>query len=155
MEDDLQNLINDIKNTGKKIKQVNKKINSLYQIQRIEKVTNGYEVWRFQENGGVKLVKEQLIILNFECSVCGVKLTEKETTIDHLKPKYKYLGNALSTDNMLIMCRSCNGGKATKELKSWYQNLPSTWQKRLYEAIKKIHGYSKLIELGLQNIKSK
>ena len=101
---------------------------------------------------GIKLVKNQLKTLNYQCPICGVELTEKEATIDHLKPKYKYLGQAISTDNMLVMCRSCNGGKGRRELKDWYKNLPTQWQKRLYRAIKKIHGQIKLIELGLETI---
>jgi 5-methylcytosine-specific restriction endonuclease McrA len=155
MTDNLQDLIKQIRQTGRAVNKLNYQLELLYQNQWEEKVTNGYENWRFQEDGGVKLVREQLKILDYQCPVCGTMLTEKDATIDHLKPKFKYLGKANSTNNMLIMCRSCNGGKGGKELKDWYKNLPSSWQKRLYNAIKTIHGQIKLIELGLDTIKQK
>lgn len=155
MNDNLQDIIKQIKQAKKTVNQLDYRLELLYQNQWAEKVTNGYEVWRFQENGGIKLVKEQLEILNYQCPVCATKLTEESATIDHLKPKFKYLGKAISIDNMLVLCRSCNGGKGGRELKDWYKNLPPQWQKRLSVALKKIHGQMKLIELGLDKIKTK
>lgn len=151
----MQDLIKQIRQTKKTVYQLDYQLELLYQNKWQEKVNNGYKVWRFLENGGVKLVREQLKILNCQCPVCGTSLTEESATIDHLQPKFKYLGKAISINNMLIMCRSCNGGKGKRELKDWYKNIPYKWQKRLYEAIKKIHGHMKLIELGLDTIKSK
>lgn len=153
MDKDIDKLIEDIEKTRKVARKLDYDIKLLYDQQYQKKVTNGYEKWRFQENGGIKLVRKQLQIFDNKCPVCSEKLTEKTATIDHLRPKFKYLGDAIKTDNMLIMCNSCNGAKGGKEIKDWYRNLPEAWQKRIINAIEKIHGKAMLIKLGLVEIR--
>ena len=152
MNKDTEKLIEGIEKTRKLAKKLDYKIKILYFEQYQKKVKDGYEKWRFQEDGGIKFVREQLKTFDNKCPVCHEKLTEKTATIDHLRPKFKYLGDSLVTDNMIIMCNSCNGAKGGKEIKDWCKNLPETWQKRIIDAIEKIHGKSMLIKLELLKI---
>ena len=73
----------------KSFKQLNYKVKVLYDVQWEEKVSQGYEKWRFDPNGGSKLVKEQLKKLDNKCPVCHAPLIEKSTTVDHLRPEIK------------------------------------------------------------------
>jgi 5-methylcytosine-specific restriction endonuclease McrA len=152
MNKDTEKLIKDIQKTRKLSKKLDYKIKILYSEQYQKKVKDGYEKWRCQEDGGIKFVRGQLQTFDNKCPVCHEKLTEKTATIDHLRPKFKYLGDALAIDNMLIMCNSCNGAKGGKEIKDWCKNLPEMWRKRTINAIEKIHGKSMLIKLGLVKI---
>ena len=153
MDNQLELLLNEVKSLKKNFKQLNYKVNVLYDVQWDEKVSQGYEKWRIDPNGGLKLVKEQLKTFNCKCPVCHAPLTEKSTTVDHLRPKSKYLGDAVETRNMLIMCQSCNSAKNNQEFEAWYCKLPPVWQSRLDRAIQEIHGTAKLVEL-LPNVKS-
>jgi|GEM_PF-6871182 len=153
MNDRFNLLLDEVKNLKKSFKQLNYKANVLYNAQWNEKVHQGYEKWRFDPNGGLKLVKEQLAKLDRKCPVCHAPLTEKSTTVDHLRPKSKYLGDAVDTRNMLIMCHSCNSAKNNKEFEAWYLNLPPIWKERVNRAIQEVHGETKLVEL-LPNIRS-
>lgn len=152
MNEDIRNLIEDIEKTRKVARQLNYDLEVLYNEQYQNKVKNGYEKWRFDEDGGIKFVREQLQLFGNKCPVCHERLTEKSATIDHLRPKSKYLGDAIATDNMLIMCNSCNAAKGHKEIKDWFKNLPEEWQKRILNAIEKIQGKAMLIKLGLVKI---
>lgn len=147
MNNQLDLLLNEVKSLKKSFKQLDYKVKVLYDVQWNEKVTQGYEKWRFDHNGGLKLVKEQLKKLGNKCPVCYFPLTETSTTLDHLRPKSKYLGGAVDTRNMLIMCHSCNSAKNNQEFETWYLKLPLIWQDRLDRAIKEIHGTTKLVEL--------
>jgi len=146
-------LLDEVKDLKRNFKRLNYKANVLYDVQWNEKVGQGYEKWRFDSNGGLKLVKEQLAKLDNKCPVCHTPLTEKIATVDHLRPKSKYLGDAVDTRNMLIMCHSCNSSKNNQEFKAWYLKLPPTWKERLGRAIKEVHGATKLVEL-LADIRS-
>ncbi len=140
-------LLEEIKNLQKKSRQLNYQLETLYQTQKAEKVTNGYEKWRYEKEGGLKLVKEQFKILNYKCPICLDSLSETSATIDHLLPKSKYLGQAMRINNMLIMCHSCNACKKDKEFKDWYNNLPKPWQLRVKKALENIHGITKIHQL--------
>lgn len=147
MNSNLDDLLNDVKKVKKAFNRLNYRINVLYDTQWEEKVANGYQKWRFDSDGGVKLVKQQLKQLDHKCPVCHTPLAEKSTTVDHLRPKSKYLGAAIDKSNMLIMCHSCNSAKNNQEFEAWYLKLPPVWRNRLDQAIKEIHGTLKLIEL--------
>lgn len=151
MNSNLNDLLNDVEDIKKAVKKLNYRINVLYDTQWEEKVSNGYAIWRFDPDGGIKLVKEQLKKLDGKCPVCHAPLTEKSATVDHLRPKSKYLGAAVDLNNMLIMCHSCNSAKNNQEFEAWYCKLPLVWKDRLDWAIEEIHGTVKLIEL-LPNI---
>jgi len=153
MNKDISDLIKDIEKTRKLAKKLDYDIETLYREEYHKKVKNGYDKWRFDSEGGIKLVREQLQIFGNKCPICHEKLTEKSATIDHLRPKSKYLGEAISIDNMLIMCHSCNSAKKDKNIKDWYKNLPEEWQKRILDAIAQIHGKAMLVKLGLVKIK--
>ncbi|MEN9518924.1 MAG: hypothetical protein RLZZ381_1512 [Cyanobacteriota bacterium] len=144
---DFDSLLGEVNKLEKKIRNINYRVNILYDVQWEEKVKNGYQKWRFEPDGGVKLVKEQLQKLGYKCPVCHAPLTEKSTTVDHLFPKSKYLGAAVDEGNMLIMCHSCNSAKNNEEFVAWYSKLPVVWRNRLDLAIEEIHGVTKLIEL--------
>ena len=153
MDNQFRLLLAEIKSLKKNFKQLDYKVNVLYDVQWDLKVSQGYEKWRIDPDGGLKLVKEQLKMFNRKCPVCYAPLTEKSTTVDHLRPKSKYLGDAIDTKNMLIMCHSCNSAKNNQEFETWYLKLPAVWQDRLDLAIKEIHGTAKLVEL-LPNVHS-
>ena len=147
MDNQFNLLLEEVKNLKKGFKQLNYKVNVLYDVQWQEKVSQGYEKWRFDLDGGLKLVQEQLEKLDRKCPVCHAPLTEKSATVDHLRPKSKYLGDAVDIRNMLIMCHSCNSAKNNQEFETWYLKLPLIWQERLDLAIEEIHGTAKLVEL--------
>ena len=153
MNSEFNILLTEVKKVKKGFKQLNHKVKISYDNQWAKKVTNGYEPWRFDSKGGLLLVKEQLIKLNYKCPVCYSPLTEESATVDHLRPKSKYLGLAMDERNMLVMCHSCNAAKNNKEFEEWYFNLPLEWRKRLDKAIKEIHGIVKLVELVPTKIK--
>ncbi|MBE9047321.1 HNH endonuclease [Pleurocapsales cyanobacterium LEGE 10410] len=104
-------------------------------------------MWRLSPEGGIRFVKQQLEILHHKCPVCHNPLTEKSATVDHLRPKSKYLGMAVDENNMLILCHSCNAAKNNQEFEDWYSKLPLVWQERIDKAITEIHGTIKLLEL--------
>ena len=147
MNSNLNNLLSDVGKIKKAFKRLNYRINVLYDTQWEEKVTNGYQKWRFDSDGGLKLVKEQLKQLKYRCPVCYAPLSEKSATVDHLRPKSKYLGAAVDSNNMLVMCHSCNAAKNNQEFEAWYSKLPTLWKDRLKQAISEIHGTVKLFEL--------
>ncbi len=147
MNSELEDLLNKVKQVKKSVKKLNYRVNVLYAIQWEEKVVNGYQKWRFDPEGGLKLVREQLEKLDYKCPVCQDSLTEKSATIDHLHPKSKYLGAAVDLNNMLIMCHSCNSAKNNQEFEVWYLKLPIVWRDRLDKAITEIHGMAKLTKL--------
>ena len=147
MNSELEDLLDKVKQVKKSVKKLNYRVNVLYGIQWEEKVVNGYQKWRFDPEGGLKLVQEQLKKSDYKCPVCQDSLTEKSATIDHLHPKSKYLGAAVDLNNMLVMCHSCNSAKNNQEFEAWYSKLPSVWKNRLNRAIEDIHGTVKLIEL--------
>ena len=153
MNHQFQLLLTEIKSLKRNFRQLNYKTNVLYDVQWDEKVSQGYEKWRIDPDGGIKLVKEQLKKFDWKCPVCHVPLTERTATVDHLRPKSKYLGDAVDPHNMLIMCHSCNSAKNNQEFETWYLKLPAVWQDRLNIAIKEIHGTTKLVEL-LPNVQS-
>jgi hypothetical protein len=140
-------LLGEVKKLEKGIRNINHRVNILYDVQWEEKVKNGYQKWRLEPDGGVKLVREQLQEFGYKCPVCHAPLTEKSATLDHLYPKSKYLGSAVDVSNMLIMCQSCNSAKNNQEFVAWYSKLPIVWRNRLDLAIEEIHGVGKLIEL--------
>lgn len=152
---DFSSLLSEVNKLGKGIRNLDYRVNILYDAQWQEKVVNGYQKWRFNPDGGVKLVKEQLQKLGCKCPICHAPLTENSATVDHLYPKSKYLGAAVDERNMLIMCHSCNSAKNNQEFTAWYSKLPVEWRNRLDSAIEEIHGITKLIELlpGSQQVK--
>lgn len=147
MTSNFNELLNDIKKVKKAFKRLDYRVDVLYQTQYEEKVTNGYQKWRFDPQGGLKLVKQQLKKLDYKCPVCHVPLSETSATVDHLRPKSKYLGAAVDNNNMLIMCHSCNSAKNNQDFEAWYLKLPNVWRDRLDQAIREIHGTVKLLEL--------
>jgi 5-methylcytosine-specific restriction endonuclease McrA len=153
MKSEFRDLLTEVKKIRLEFKQLNHRVNILYDTQWAEKVTNGYEIWRFDSKGGLLLVRKQLIKLDYKCPVCYAPLTETSATVDHLRPKSKYLGLVIDEKNMLVMCHSCNAAKNNKEFEEWYSNLPLEWRKRLDKAIKEIHGTIKLVELVPTKIK--
>lgn len=58
-----------------------------------------------------KVFKELLGKYNFSCVHCGEK-NEKKLTIDHIHPVSK--GGGDETDNLQILCKSCNSKKGAK-----------------------------------------
>ncbi len=51
-----------------------------------------------------------LLKLDPRCSYCGIQLTRKSATIDHIVPKSK--GGSSSEFNLALACKPCNGRKA-------------------------------------------
>ncbi|WP_036489643.1 HNH endonuclease [Myxosarcina sp. GI1] len=151
MKESIKELIADIEQLEKDFKLLNYKTKLLYKIEYTEKVTEGYNKWRLEANGGLRVIKEQLEKLDYKCPLCRESLQESTATIDHLQPKSKYLGLANAPQNMLIMCRTCNSAKNNREFLEWYSKIPSTWKNRLCQAIREIHGDSKLVELVTPN----
>ena len=147
MSSEFNNLLNEIQKAGNSFKQLDFRVNVLYDTQWAEKVSNGYELWRVNPDGGLKLIKEQLGKLAYKCPVCNELLSDTSATIDHLLPKSKYLGLAMDTNNMLVMCNSCNATKNNQEFKQWYSEMSLERQGRLCQAIQEIHGTNKLSEL--------
>ncbi|MEM6613344.1 MAG: HNH endonuclease signature motif containing protein [Cyanobacteria bacterium P01_C01_bin.72] len=147
MNNNLNDLLEQVGKIKQSFKQLNYKTNILYQTQWQEKVANGYEVWRADPSGGLKLIKEQLPKLDYKCPVCSIPLTEESATIDHLLPKSKYLGQAIALDNMLVVCNPCNASKNNQEFAEWYLKLAPVSQARLSQAIAEIQGTVKLAEL--------
>ncbi len=59
------------------------------------------------------------------CQYCGIDLTDKDATIDHILPRSK--GGASSWVNMVAACRDCNldkGNRTPKEAKMTLKNKP-------------------------------
>jgi len=150
MNTEFLKFLQQLEQTKQDFRNLDHKIESLYQEQYQEKVVNGYEKWRFQENGGLKFVKDQLKKLDYKCSVCRVAIHEDNANLDHMNPKSKYLGDSLNLNNLLVMCRSCNVCKSNRDFQEWYSKLPKHWQHNLYEAILKVHGMIKIVELKIK-----
>ncbi len=64
-----------------------------------------------------------LLKLDPRCSYCGIQLTRKSATIDHIVPKSK--GGSSSEFNLALACKPCNGRKAdavfadTADITTW------------------------------------
>lgn len=99
------------------------------------------KVWR----GGI--VSWQLSKLNYECPVCGIGISRRTATLDHMEPQSIYYKKTCDQTNFLMMCRGCNARKSNIEFKTWRNELPRYSQCRLDSAIKSIHGEAKLDEL--------
>ena len=147
MNTEFNELINKINEIDQGFVKLDYRVNVLYETQWAEKVSNGYERWRTDPRGGKELVRIQLEKLGYNCPVCNAQISEELATIDHILPKSKYLGFAMKKCNMLIMCQSCNSAKNNQEFEDWYSNLYPEQQKNFNDAIKKIYGKYKLIEL--------
>ena len=68
----------------------------------------------------IKLKKTNLLVRdNSTCQYCNLKLSTKNTTIDHVKPKshFQTKEDAHTWDNVVIACSRCNTKKANKLLK--------------------------------------
>jgi len=67
----------------------------------------------------IKLKKTNLLVRdNSTCQYCNLKLSTKNTTIDHVKPKshFQTKEDAHTWDNVVIACSRCNTKKANKTL---------------------------------------
>lgn len=70
------------------------------------------------------------------CVVCGMTEEEHKARygislhVDHIRPLSD--GNGLDVDNCVILCRSCNSSKGTKDLK----DLPQSMRKKITQASK-------------------
>jgi 5-methylcytosine-specific restriction endonuclease McrA len=57
-----------------------------------------------------KSKREQLVKeYGSRCWWCGVELSKKQLTLDHLKPKS--LGGSHSLENLRLACRKCNASR--------------------------------------------
>lgn len=149
MASELSDIFSNLKNLKKQFFNVDRHLEELYQEQYQEKVIEGYEQWRVSSEGR-KFVKDQLIQLNYQCSVCRTKVDEYSITLDHIKPKSLYLGDSINFSNLIIMCYSCNRCKSNRSVQEWFSKLPKNWQSNFYQAIVKIHGIKKIVELGIK-----
>lgn len=57
------------------------------------------------------------------CAYCGCVLTDKNFTIDHIKPLCK--GGKDTADNKFPSCRECNEGKGSMTLKEIHKAYPN------------------------------
>lgn len=57
-----------------------------------------------------------------ECPVCSVSMKWKDKTLDHIVPLCN--DGEHSVKNVIVMCRSCNQQKFTKNLQDWLGSLP-------------------------------
>jgi len=73
------------------------------------------------------------------CFYCGIDLSDKTRTIDHIKAKSK--GGKNINDNKVFCCKYCNNDKGNKSLKTWLEKLQQT---PIYHRIR-IYNIKKLI----------
>lgn len=62
---------------------------------------------------------------NFECQYCGVELSAKDATLDHVIPRSQ--GGTTTWVNIVTSCSSCNrrkGGRTPKEARMLLRNIP-------------------------------
>lgn len=67
------------------------------------------EAWR-------RLRYKALKLYGNACQCCG---SRKNIHVDHIKPRSKYPGLALSLENLQVLCEDCNIGKGAGDETSW------------------------------------
>lgn len=79
----------------------------------VELIRYIYAKWKYQRTGEVPFSKRGVLRRdNYTCAYCG----GHASTVDHVLPRWK--GNALSWENALASCKSCNtrkGGRTPRE----------------------------------------
>lgn len=65
--------------------------------------------------------RDKLIEQNFMCKYCYSILTQREATIDHVKPKIK--GGLNEKENMVVSCVQCNKCKGSMNLTDFYRAI--------------------------------
>lgn len=58
---------------------------------------------------------------NHRCAYCGIEMTSKECTVDHVLPKSK--GGKDNYDNLLPSCKTCNHSKGSYTLNRFRRML--------------------------------
>lgn len=67
-----------------------------------------------------------LIKCGGKCAYCGVELSQKTLTVDHIDPvngKLSAINGGHNVDNYNPCCRLCNCSKGTKTLERWRESI--------------------------------
>ena len=79
---------------------------------------------------------------NFTCQYCGVKMPQKELTIDHIIPEAK--GGPTNWENCVSACSDCNYKKDDK--------TPQEAGMVLIRAARKPHGFKEIVRIKLGEV---
>ena len=91
------------KSKRKKIRKINNNPKGFYATQ----------AWSVQRYEAIKRGKGY-------CEACGAKPTgDNPLHVDHIKPKSRYPGLALTLSNLQVLCALCNLGKGDKDETDW------------------------------------
>ena len=107
------------------------------------KYYKGYQEGRFQIRDLMPNNMAKLRSDNLHCWYCGREVSNpRELTIDHIFPRSK--GGTNDTDNIFLVCKSCNSSKGNKDIIEWYHD-PNIYPPLYIIAhyLKQIYSYAK------------